>query len=126
MREQLKALLSALGVTDAADDPLLTLALEAAEQRIRNLTNQSETPRGLEPLAVRLAAAEFLRMRRTCGRLEGFDLELAVKQLQEGDTNTTFAVGEGSATPEQRLTEFITALSSGCEAELYRYRRIAW
>lgn len=58
--------------------------------------------------------------------LEGFDLEYAVKQIQTGDTNTVFATGEGSLTPEQRLTSFINYLLSYGKAEFNSFRRIRW
>ena len=58
--------------------------------------------------------------------LTGFDLEYAVKQIQTGDTNTVFATGEGSMTPEQRLTSFINYLLSYGKAEFNSFRRIRW
>lgn len=61
------------------------------------------------------------------GQLEGFDLDAAaVKSIQEGDTNITFALGEGSSTPEQRLNSLIDYLINGRIGEIYRYRRLVW
>lgn len=54
------------------------------------------------------------------------DLDAAVKQIQEGDTSVTFAAGEGSQTPEQRLDSLIDRLTAGREKELVRYRRLIW
>lgn len=51
---------------------------------------------------------------------------MAVKQIQEGDTNIAFAVGEGSKTGEQRLDIFINYLKSYGKTELMRHRRIKW
>ena len=58
--------------------------------------------------------------------IEGFDLDAAVKSIQEGDTNITFALGEGSSTPEQRLNSLIDYLINGRIGEIYRYRRVVW
>lgn len=126
MREDIVAMLTALGVTGADSDPLLDLLLSHVQQRILNKTNQSEIPEGLESVAVYMVVGEYLNMKKATGDLEGFDLEAAEKSIQEGDTNITFAIGEGSLTPEQRLTNLINYLISGRSDELYRYRKLVW
>lgn len=118
--------LVAFGVTGAADDPLLDMVINNIQWRIKNLTNQQEVPEGLESMAVFMAVGEYLNMKKATGSLEGFDLEAAVKQIQEGDTNISFAVGEGSLTPEQRLNSLIDYLINGRIGEIYRYRRLVW
>ena len=127
MREQVIAMLTALGVTGAAEDPLLDMVLTNVQWRIKNLSNLSEIPEGLESLAVSMAVGEYLNMKKCSGQLEGFDLDAAaVKSIQEGDTNITFALGEGSSTPEQRLNSLIDYLINGRIGEIYRYRRLVW
>lgn len=126
MRDQVVEFLTALGVTGAGEDVLLDLVLTTVLQRIMNLTNLSTVPDGLEPMAVQMAAGEYLNLKKGSGQLEGFDLEAAIKQIQEGDTTTTFAIGEGSSTPEQRLNGLIDFLINGRMAEIYRFRRLVW
>lgn len=127
MRDKAVAMLTALGVAGAADDPLLDIALNNVQWRIKNLTNLSEIPEGLESLAVSMVVGEYLNMKKCSGQLEGFDLDAAaVKSIQEGDTNITFALGEGSSTPEQRLNSLIDYLINGRIGEIYRYRRLVW
>ena len=126
MREKVVVMLTALGVAGAADDPLLDIVLNNVQWRIKNLSNLSEIPEGLESLAVSMAVGEYLNMKKVSGQLEGFDLEAAIKQIQEGDTNTVFAIGEGSLTPEQRLNGLIDYLINGRSDELYRYRKLVW
>ena len=127
MRDDVVAMLVALGVTGAADDPLLDIVLNNVQWRIKNLSNLSEIPEGLESLAVSMAVGEYLNMKKCSGQLEGFDLDAAaVKSIQEGDTNITFALGEGSSTPEQRLNSLIDYLINGRIGEIYRYRRLVW
>lgn len=125
MRDQVISMLTALGVTGAATDPLLDI-LQNVQQRILNKTNQSVIPEGLESVAVYMAVGEYLNMKKTVGQLTGFDLDAAIKQIQEGDTNTVFAIGEGSLTPEQRLNGLIDYLINGRSDELYRYRKLVW
>lgn len=126
MRDQVISMLTALGVTGAATDPLLDILLHNVQQRILNKTNQSVIPEGLESVAVYMAVGEYLNMKKTVGQLTGFDLDAAIKQIQEGDTNTVFAIGEGSLTPEQRLNGLIDYLINGRSDELYRFRKLVW
>ena len=115
MREQVIAMLTALGVTGAADDPLLDMVITNVQWRIKNLTNLQEVPEGLESMAVSMAVGEYLNMKKANGQLEGFDLEAAV-----------FAVGDGNSTPEQRLDSLINFLTNGRMDEIYRYRKLVW
>ena len=127
MREDVVTLLAALGVAGAAENPLLDLVINQVQWRIKNLTNLQEVPEGLVGLAVQMAAGEFLSMMKGSGQLEGFELEeAAIKQIQEGDTNTVFSVGYGSYTPEQRLNSLIDFLINGRIGEIYRYRKMVW
>ena len=127
MRDKAVAMLTALGVAGAADDPLLDIVLNNVQWRIKNLSNLSEIPEGLVSVAVYMAVGEYLNMKKCSGQLEGFDLDAAaVKSIQEGDTNITFALGEGSSTPEQRLNSLIDYLINGRIGEIYRYRRLVW
>ena len=126
MRDKAVAMLTALGVAGAADDPLLDIVLKNVQQRICNKTNQSVIPEGLKGVAVYMAVGEYLNMKKAVGQLTGFDLDAAIKQIQEGDTNTVFALGEGSLTPEQRLNVLIDYLINGRSDELYRFRKMVW
>ena len=63
MRDKAVAMLTALGVAGAADDPLLDIVLNNVQWRIKNLSNLSEIPEGLESLAVSMAVGEYLNRR---------------------------------------------------------------
>ena len=126
LREDVVALLDAFGVMGAADDPLLDFIISTVTERIKNETNQPAIPEGLNRLAVEMVAGQYLSLKKGSGQLEGFDLEAAVKQIQEGDTNTVFAIGEGNTTPEQRLDTLINYLMNGRTREFIKYRRLVW
>ena len=119
-------MLTALGVTGAAEDSLLDMVITNVQWRIKNLTNLQIVPEGLEGMTVSMTVGEYLNMKKVNGQLEGFDLEAAVKQIQEGDTNTVFAIGDGNSTPEQRLDSLINFLINGRMDEIYRYRKLVW
>lgn len=126
MRDKAVAMLTALGVAGAAEDPLLDIVISNVQYRVQNKTNRKDMPEGLVSVAVYMAVGEYLNMKKCSGQLEGFDLDAAVKSIQEGDTNITFALGEGSSTPEQRLNSLIDYLINGRIGEIYRYRRLVW
>lgn len=126
MREDVISLLNAFGVTGAEADPLIDFVLDSVVERVKNETNLNTIPEGLKKLAVEMVLGQYLSLKKNLGQLEGFDLEAAVKQIQEGDTNTVFAIGEGNTTPEQRLDTLINYLINGRTREFIRYRRMVW
>ena len=125
VRSRLKSLGYAPGENDEA---ALGFCIEKVRSTIRNEINGKSVPEGLEHIAVDMAAGEFLLSKKTFAPadLRGLDLDYAVKQIQTGDTNTVFATGEGSQTPEQRLTSFIDYLLSYGKSEINSFRRIRW
>ena len=128
MLEDVKNLLTALGITITGEDPLLTYIVNSVKEQVKNETNQDTMPKGLHYMAVEMAVGRYLSFKKDSGQLTGenFDLDAAIKQIQEGDTNITFAIGEGSLTPEQRLTNLINYLINGRSREFIRYRRLVW
>ncbi len=126
MLEKARELLAALGFTVAANDALLLYLVGSVTERVLNETNQTEIPEGLEYLSAEMVVGEYLNLKKNSGELDGFDTEAAIKQIQEGDTNITFALGAGSFTPEQRLDNLINYLTNGRTREFIRYRRVVW
>lgn len=111
-----------------SDEFSLTFCVEKVRNTIKNEINWSYVPEGLEHVAVDMIVGEFLLVKKTFAPddLAMFNLDYAVKQIQTGDTNTVFAVGEGTMTPEQRLTAFINYLLSYGKAEFNSFRRLRW
>ncbi len=112
----------------AGDEFALAFCIEKVRSTIKNEINWQDVPEGLEHVAVDMAAGEFLLSKKTFAPADiaGLDLDYAVKQIQTGDTNTVFATGEGSATPEQRLTNFVNYLLSRGRDEFSSFRRLRW
>ncbi len=125
VRERLKS----FGYEVKADDEFaLTFCVEKIRNIIKNEINWIDVPEDLGHIAIDMAVGEFLLSKKTFAPddLTGFDLDYAVKQIQTGDTNTVFATGTASMTPEQRLTSFINYLLSYGKAEFNSFRRIRW
>lgn len=110
------------------DNFVLSFSLEKVLNTVKNETHNCKIPKQLECIVVDMAVGEFLMAKRTFDpdSLEMLDLGPAIKQLQEGDTNTIFAIGEGVMTDEQRLNAFINHLLTYGKNEIYHYRRLKW
>lgn len=110
------------------DEVILTFSIQKVENTIKNDCNVSFIPDGLMNLAIDMAAGEFLTAKKTFSPddIAGLDLGFAVKQIQEGDTITVFAIGEGTLTSEQRLNNFLNYLLTHGRDEFSSYRRFRW
>ena len=129
MLERVKERLQSLGYTvKDSDDIAINFAMQKVENTIKNDCNISAIPDGLIHVAINMVVGEFLMSKKTFAPndLLNFNLESAVKQIQEGDTNISFAVGEGSKTDEQRLDSFIDYLLNYGRDEFITYRRFRW
>ena len=126
MLENVIKLLHALGFESVTEgDPLLCLMKDSAESTLLALTTLDELPQALVPLAERMTAGEYLRMKKCCGQLDGFEVSAEAKDIKLGDTTVSFAT-DGCTTPEQRLDALINALTRCDKAEIYRHRRLVW
>ena len=129
MLEMVKARLESFGYEiQEGDEFALTFAIQKVENIIKNDCNVSSIPDGLVHIAVDMAVGEFLTAKKTFSpdSIAGLDLDVAIKQIQTGDTNTVFATGEGSLTAEQRLNNFLNYLLTYGRGEFSCYRKIRW
>ena len=123
--------LSALGVAlssapSSSDDMLLKHAIDKVTSHIKNQTNLLSVPKGLKEIAIDMVVGEFLLTKKAMGLLdvETLNFEAVVKQIQEGDTNTIFAV-EANRTPEAYFDAFILYLQHG-NTDFLKYRVLTW
>jgi hypothetical protein len=129
MLERIKERLQSLGYTvKDSDDIAINFAMQKVENTIKNDCNISAIPDGLMNIAINMVVGEFLMSKKTFAPsdLLNFNLDSAIKQIQEGDTNISFAVGEGSKTDEQRLDSFIDYFLNCGRDEFITYRRFRW
>lgn len=110
------------------DEIILTFSLQKAENMVRNECSVSEIPIGLFNTAVDMAVGEFLLAKKTFAPddMAGLDLDIAVERIQQGDSDTVFALGKGSQTNEQRLDALIQHLLNSGNGQFACYRRIKW
>ncbi len=129
MLEQVKERLESFGyVLKEGDEAILLFSSHKVENTIKNDCNTPTIPDGLINIAVDMIVGEFLTVKKTFSpdSIAGLDLDYAIKQIQEGDTNTVFATGEGTWTPEQRLNHFLNYLLTYGRSEFSCYRCIKW
>lgn len=129
MLERIKERLQSIGyAVKDSDDIAINFAMQKVENTIKNDCNISAIPDGLMHIAIDMVVGEFLMSKKTFAPndLLNFNLDSAIKQIQEGDTNISFAVGEGSKTDEQRLDNFIDYLLNYGRDEFITYRRFRW
>lgn len=129
MLERIKERLQSIGyAVKDSDDIAINFAMQKVENTIKNDCNISAIPDGLMNIAIDMVVGEFLMSKKTFAPndLLNFNLDSAIKQIQEGDTNISFAVGEGSKTDEQRLDGFIDYLLNYGRDEFITYRRFGW
>lgn len=129
MLEKVKERLQSFGYTlKDGDEVILNFSIQKVENTIKNDCNVSSIPDGPVNIAVDMAIGEFLTAKKTFSPndIAGLDLDFAVKQIQTGDTNTVFATGESSLTPEQRLNAFVSYLLTYGRDEFSCYRKIRW
>lgn len=111
------------------DSWMITFCMQKVENHIKNSCNISEIPDELKEIEIERICGEFLFSKKQTGQLNaenGFDVEMAIKQVQAGDTNVTFAVGEGSETLETKLNALISYLINYGEGDFICYRQIKW
>lgn len=125
----LKRLLSFGYKPNEADSWMITFCIQKVENHIKNSCNISKIPDELKEIEIDRICGEFLFSKKQSGQLNaenGFDVEMAIKQVQAGDTNVTFAVGEGSETLEAKLNVLISYLLNCGESDFICYRQIKW
>jgi hypothetical protein len=131
MLADVKERLSSLGIVLSSepgntDDVMLLFCRDKVTNHINNQTNLSEIPQGLHEIAVDMTVGEFLYAKKSMGALaiDTLDFDLIAKQIQDGDTNVSFAV-EATSTPEARFNSFIAYLQHN-ETDFNRYRVLVW
>ena len=100
------------------DEFTLEQAMIEAEQYIMNYCNLESVPEGLKDIC----CGSFLQTKASMGELDGFDVESAVSNIQEGDVSISFNEGINHS---QLFDNLINTLTKK-ESELVCYRKMRW
>jgi len=124
---EVKVRLSQLGFEITIhDDAMIQFAVDKVSNHIKSETNQKEIPEQLEKVAIDMMVGEFLYFKKSLGLLNvaSLDFSTAVKSIQEGDTNVTFAISEKDTT-EAKFDKFIHGLIHQ-EVNYSAFRKLRW
>lgn len=119
--------LNQLGYTASAEDyDHIDFELKKIINYTLNYCNIQDVPEIIEPRLIERVCGEFLYYKKNSGSLEGFNYEAVIKQIKEGDTSITYAVGQGEDTPESRFDSFVKHLERGYDKWITPHRRLRW
>lgn len=119
--------LNQLGYTATdADGNHIDYELEKITDYTLNYCNITTVPTIIEKRLIDRVCGEFLYYKKNSGELEGFNYDTVIKQIKEGDTSITYAVGQGEDTPENRFDAFVKHLERGYDKWITPYRRLRW
>ena len=126
-REHVIKRLAQLGyVATIEDSDHIDFELEKIINYTLNYCNITAVPAIIEPRLIDRVCGEFLYYKKNSGSLEGFNYEAVIKQIKEGDTSITYAVGQGEDTPENRFDTFVKQLERGYDKWITPHRRLRW
>lgn len=126
-REMVTNRLGQLGYTiTSADYDAVAFELETILNYVKNYCNITTIPDILDNRIIDRVCSAFLFNQKNAGKLEGFNYEVAIKQIKEGDTTIQYANGQGEDTPENRFDSLVKQLERGFDKWITPYRRLRW
>lgn len=126
-RENIIDRLLQLGYTATeADYDTIDFELKSVVNYTLNYCNITAIPELVEPQLINKVCSNFLYYKKNSGSLDGFNYDLVIKSIKEGDTTLTYAVGQGEDTPENRFDAFVRKLELAYDKWITPYRRLRW
>lgn len=119
--------LKQLGYVATEDDnDQIKFELKKILNYVKNYCNIIDIPEILDPRIIDRVCADFLFYKKNSGSLNGFNYDAVIKSIREGDTQISYAVGQGEDTPESRFDAFVKNLERGFDKWITPHRRIRW
>lgn len=126
-REMVIGRLKQLGYTVVdSDHEQVDYELNKIINYVKNYCNITQIPEILDYRITDRICAEFLFFKKNSGSLEGFNYDAVIKQIKEGDTTISYAVGQGEDTPENRFDSFVKKLERGFDKWITPHRKLRW
>ena len=127
VRQDIIDRLTQLGYTATeSDNAQIDFELQKIINYVINNFTRKDVPEILEPRIIDRVCSDFLYYKKNSGSLEGFNYDAVIKQIKEGDTSITYAVGQGEDTPENRFDAFVKSLERGFDKWCVPHRRLQW
>lgn len=119
--------LEQLGYTvKQTDHTTIAFELETILKYVKNYCNITEIPDILNNRITDRVCSAFLFNQKNAGQLDGFNYDIVIKELKEGDTTVKYGVGQGEDTPENRFDSLVKQLERGFDKWLTPHRRLRW
>lgn len=125
-QDVIKRLLQLGYTASEADNEQVEFELTKILNYVKNYCNITTIPEILTPRIIDRVCGDFLYYKKNSGSLNGFNYDAVIKQIKEGDTSITYAVGQGEDTPENRFDNFVKNLERGFDKWLTPHRRLRW
>lgn len=127
VREDVIERLKQLGyVANESDYDTIDFELKKTLNYVKNYCNITTIPEILDPRIIDRTCSDFLYYKKNSGSLNGFNYDVVIKSIKEGDTQIQYAVGQGEDTPENRFDAFVKTLERGFDKWCTPYRRLRW
>ncbi len=127
VRENIIDRLGQLGYTATESDyAQIDFELQKVINYVINNFTRKDVPEILDPRIIDRVCSDFLYYKKNSGSLTGFNYDAVIKQIKEGDTSITYAVGQGEDTPENRFDAFVKSLERGFDKWCTPHRRLQW
>lgn len=127
VRQDIIDRLEQLGYTATeSDSAQIDFELQKIINYVINNFTRKDVPEILDPRIIDRVCSDFLYYKKNSGSLEGFNYDAVIKQIKEGDTSITYAVGQGEDTPENRFDAFVKSLERGFDKWCTPHRRLQW
>ena len=126
-RENIVERLKQLGhIPSESDYEQIDFELNKILNYVKIYCNITEIPEILDPRIIDRVCADYLFYKKNSGQLDGFNYDVAIRSIKEGDTQVQYAVGANEDTPESRFDSFVKQLERGFDKWCTRYRRLKW
>lgn len=127
VRQDIIDRLAQLGYTATeTDNAQIDFELQKIINYVINNFTRKDVPEILDPRIIDRVCGDFLYYKKNSGSLNGFNYDAVIKQIKEGDTSITYAVGQGEDTPENRFDAFVKSLDRGFDKWCVPHRRLQW
>jgi hypothetical protein len=108
------------------DEQIIEFELKKTLNYVMNYCNITTIPEILNPRIIDRVCCDFLYQKKNLGKLPGFNYDVVIKSIKEGDTQIQYAVGQGEDTPENRFDAFVKSLERGFDKWITPHRRLRW
>lgn len=91
-----------------------------------NFYQRTDIPNILDKRIIDRVCSEYLSKKKNAGQLVGFDYDLVVKSIKEGDVQYQFGTENDGGTPESRFNKLVNDMERGFDKWISVHRRIRW